>query len=389
MPENNQEKNNQENKKYGIALLSLESMGPARLEKLSTIGSFKEIWECLLYKNQREIASLTELKIDLVDKWKRQAQDVDPDHLYEQHLDLEILIKGEPDYPQKLNSDIDSPAVLFAKGSFKLNEVIENQPVVSIVGTRNCSRYGVDIASELGRELANEGVVVVSGLAYGIDYAAHHGSTEAFQKDPTASPSIGIIASGLDIVYPKRNLNLYQKVLKCGAIVSETPLGFPPQKWKFPARNRIIAGLSDLVIVVESHLKGGSLSTAEEAGVRGKVVMAVPGSIRSPTSAGTNALIADGCQPFTDISDVFTALDLTTRNTYSLPNSSNEIKSKISELNKSEKLLLDVFSWEVKSLENLLQNTEMEFFELSIILEGLTQKGLVVKRGLNFERVST
>lgn len=377
-------KSTETNLAYGISLLCLEKMGPARLRKLGSVGDFVQIWQYLESRGPKEIAQLAEVKIELAINWKKEVRNLDPFKIYEKHSELEMHFLTSPDYPKRLSLDPEPPYILFSKGAKRINELLDAKPVVGIVGTRKCSRYGKDIAYELGFELSKAGAIVVSGLAYGIDTAAHSGSTEAISKYSSASPSVGVVASGLDIIYPERSRSLYEEVLKEGAIISETPLGFPPQKWKFPARNRIIAGLSDVVIVVESYSKGGSLITAEEAGIRGKPVLAVPGSIRSPASSGCNALIADGCQPLTDISDVFTALDMSLNNESEFSLSSQE---SLDHLSSDERNLLAVFCWEIHNLESLLQNTKLEFSELSIALEGLIQRGLVAKRGLNYERI--
>jgi DNA processing protein len=145
---------------------------------------------------------------------------------------------------------------------------------------------------------------VVSGLALGIDGAAHAGALAG----PT--PPAAVVATGLDVVYPRRHVELWRAVGERGVLLSEYPLGVWPERWRFPARNRIIAALADVVVVVESHERGGSMHTVESALERGRTVMAVPGSVRSPASAGTNALLAAGSPPARDATDVLVALGL-------------------------------------------------------------------------------
>ena len=148
------------------------------------------------------------------------------------------------------------------------------------------------MAHELGRELAAAGVAVVSGLAAGIDGAAHRGALAA-----GAAPPVGVVAAGLDVVYPPHQSELWQAVAAAGLLLSEAPPGARPERWRFPARNRIIAALADVVVVVESHARGGSMHTVDEADRRGRDVFAVPGSVRNPAAAGTNALLAEGRAP--------------------------------------------------------------------------------------------
>jgi DNA processing protein len=180
-------------------------------------------------------------------------------------------------------------------------------PACAIVGTRACSRDGRRIAHELALELADAGVAVVSGLALGIDGAAHRGALAA---GPGAGGTVGVVAGGVDVTYPPSHAPLFDEVAAAGALVSEAPVGTPPERWRFPARNRIIAALADVVVVVESHDRGGSLHTVDAAIERGRTVGAVPGPVHSPASAGTNALLADQALVVRDAEDVLVALGL-------------------------------------------------------------------------------
>ena len=177
-------------------------------------------------------------------------------------------------------------------------------PRVAIVGTRSATPHGLADARELGNYLANAGVVVISGLAIGIDAAAHEGVLEA------GGVAIGVVATGLDVVYPRRHELLYQRVRNSGVIISEQGFGVGPRRGLFPIRNRIIAALADVVIVMEATIKGGARITAQYALEYGRTVMAVPGSRRNAAAAGTNALIADGAHPLIEWSDVLLALGL-------------------------------------------------------------------------------
>jgi DNA processing protein len=165
----------------------------------------------------------------------------------------------------------------------------------------------------LAWELATAGVCVVSGLALGIDGAAHAGALEGFRgaaEGWVAAPTVGVAASGVDVVYPRQHAALWRQVASTGAVISETPPGTPAQSWRFPARNRVIAGLARMVVVVESHVTGGSWHTVDAALRRGVEVAAVPGSVHSPASAGTNALLRDGATPVRGAQDVLDALGL-------------------------------------------------------------------------------
>jgi len=160
----------------------------------------------------------------------------------------------------------------------------------------------------LGRELSRNGVHVVSGLARGVDGYAHRGAL----AQPAGAGPLAVVASGLDVVYPREHAKLWNAVAERGAIVSEAPPGTPPEAYRFPLRNRILAALSEVLVVVESRDRGGSLITVEAARERGIPVMAVPGSLRNRAAEGTNALVRDGCPIVTETRDVLVALGLDT-----------------------------------------------------------------------------
>jgi DNA processing protein len=218
---------------------------------------------------------------------------------------VSILLPEMEGYPSMLVGDPGAPAVLFALGD---PTVLEGNPRVAVVGTRSATHYGRQVASELARDLAAEGVVVVSGLARGIDGAAHAGALRTGCRDST--PPVAVVGTGLDVMYPPSNRDLWTQVAARGAVLSESALGTKPHPGVFPARNRIIAALSDVVVVVESHRSGGSLYTADAAARRSIPVCVVPGSVRSRASDGTNALLVDGCTPVRDVTDVLVAVSL-------------------------------------------------------------------------------
>ncbi len=221
---------------------------------------------------------------------------------------MTVLALGYGGYPDSLAGDPGAPAVLFALGS---PAALEHSPRVAIVGTRSATPYGRQVASELAVDLAADGISIVSGLARGIDAAAHAGVVRATSlTDGGAAPPVAVVGTGLDEVYPASSRDLWEEVAARGVVLAESPLGTKPQPRVFPARNRIIAALSDVVVVVESHHGGGSLYTADAAARRSIPVCAVPGSVRSASSAGTNGLLVDGCIPVRDATDVLVALSL-------------------------------------------------------------------------------
>jgi DNA processing protein len=210
-------------------------------------------------------------------------------------LKVDLIPIGDERYPVALSQISDPPLVLYVIG----NETSAmNNFSIAIVGSRMATSYGRAVAAKISAELSKAGVVIVSGLAHGIDSAAHE---EAAKNGLT----IGVLGTGIDIIYPKSKAALFQKVMEKGCLISEFPLGTQPNKWTFPKRNRIIAGLSMGVVVVEASYKSGSLITARLALEEGREVFAVPGSIFSATSEGTNDLIKHGAKCVSSTEDIF------------------------------------------------------------------------------------
>jgi DNA processing protein len=210
-----------------------------------------------------------------------------------------LLYAEGPGYPIDEGID-DRPAVLFAEGDLDALD----RPRVAVVGTRAATPHGRADARALGAALARAGVVVVSGLAIGIDAEAHEGALAA------GGAVVGVVATGLDVVYPRRHGNLYARVRERGLLLSEMRFGTSPLPHLFPVRNRIIAGLADVTVVVEATARGGARITARHALEYGRSVLAVPGSRRNPSARGCNELLAEGAQPLLDPEDIAVALDL-------------------------------------------------------------------------------
>jgi DNA processing protein len=289
---------------------------------------------------------------------------------------VEVALLGDPGYPAALAGDVEPPAVVFHHGA--LDAVAGRR--VAIVGTRRCTTTGAGVAFELGRDLAAEGVSVVSGLADGIDAAAHRGALAAHRHggpasgaSPEAAP-IGVAANGLDIVYPRGHAELWHAVASAGVLISETPLGCPPERWRFPARNRIIAALADLVVVVESHRRGGSLYTVDEADRRGIDVLVVPGSVRSKAAAGSNDLLAEGRMPVRDVGDVMMALGLST-------SGGSRTVERRPEPEGRDRTVLDAVGWQPASLDQLALRTGLPLPVLAGALDRLCAAGWATQDG--------
>ncbi|MEA2150549.1 MAG: processing protein [Solirubrobacteraceae bacterium] len=203
---------------------------------------------------------------------------------------LHAVCQHDGAYPSRLAQAADAPAVLHVAGDPARLAALagDDAPAVAVVGARRADRDGLEVARGLGRGLAAAGVTVVSGMALGVDSAAHAGALEV------GGPTLSVLASGADVPYPPSKRVLYRELVRTQAVLSEMPPGFKPFRWCFPARNRTIAGLASLTIVVEAAERSGSLITAELAQELGRAVGAVPGSVLAPRSAGSNALLRDG-----------------------------------------------------------------------------------------------
>ncbi len=201
-------------------------------------------------------------------------------------------------YPRMLKEINDPPIGLYRKGSY-----LFGQPCIAVVGSRRTTLYGQSVANKLGADLARLGFCVVSGLARGIDTAAHEGALSVGGK------TAAVLGCGIDIVYPPENLDLYRRIADTGAVLSEFPFGRKADKQTFPMRNRVVSGMSEAIVVVESDVSGGAMITARFAGEQGRLIYAVPGRIDQSSSAGCHQLIRDGATLLTSVDDILNELN--------------------------------------------------------------------------------
>jgi DNA processing protein len=213
-------------------------------------------------------------------------------------FEIRLVRPGEWDYPAGL-TDLEEPPPIYVLGT------TTSAPGVAVVGTRRCTRYGIDLATSFGEALSRAGWTTVSGLARGIDAAAHRGAIRAGGR------AVAVLGSGVDVVYPVENTDLYRSIVDGhGAVLSEYAPGTRPDRWRFPARNRIIAAVASAVVVVEAGEKGGALITARLAAEMGRPVLVVPGDVDRPASVGCNRLIRDGAHPVLGVADLIAELEL-------------------------------------------------------------------------------
>jgi DNA processing protein len=291
-------------------------------------------------------------------------------------VDIGATWPGRPDYPSRLSRDPQPVGALFWRGRIESLD----QPAVAVVGTRRCSPEGRRAAFELGRDLAAAGILVVSGLALGIDGCAHQGALASEGEASAVGVTVGVAASGVDVPYPRRHAELWERVVGAGAVISETPPGHAAQAWRFPARNRVIAALARMVVVVESFEAGGSMLTVDAALARGIDVGAVPGPVHSPASAGSNRLLVEGAAPVRHAGDVLDALGMTA------PFQVNRRQGAPTAgpsppLSDTETAVLDAVGWAPTPLGFVVERTALGIGVVGMALAQLQERGLVEGSG--------
>jgi DNA processing protein len=288
----------------------------------------------------------------------------------------------EPEYPQNLLQIYDPPVMLYVRG----NPEALNLPSISIVGTRRPTLYGTQMAERLGRELAARGLVLVSGMARGIDAIGHQGAMAANGR------AVGVLGTGVDVCYPKENRKLYEKVLERGAIVSEFPLGTHPAPENFPIRNRIVAGMPLGVVVVEGAQYSGSLITARLAMEFGREVFGVPGNVTQPVSFAPNQLIKQGAKLITNGADVIEELPTPVRAVLvqaEQPEAEQRNLLAAASLNSSEKKIYELLSTdEPKHIDEIVESSGLNSSEVLATLFDLEMKGIIRQTpGKQFSKV--
>lgn len=301
----------------------------------------------------------------------------------------EVCVIGDDSYPMDVGLP-GVPAVLFLEGQ---GSGAFARARVAIVGTRAATPHGLADAHELGAHLARNGVTVVSGLAIGIDAAAHRGALTIGHDEESRNGEedhaegnagngngggcnpghvVGVVATGLDVVYPRRHIALFEEVRRRGLIVGENAFGTQPEPARFPVRNRIIAALADVVVVIEATMKGGARITAEWAMHYGRPLFALPGSRRNVAAEGCNALIADGAQPLLDWDDVLVAVGMT-------PGSRRTADEPANWLDASEHRVLHACGGEPATADQLSARTGMDPGEIAVAVAALKHAGLLTQ----------
>jgi DNA processing protein len=282
----------------------------------------------------------------------------------------QFLSQQDSEYPEMLREIYDPPIGLYWQGAYRVD-----RPCIAIVGTRRATLYGHGVTKKLAAELARLGFCIVSGMARGTDTAAHEGALEGGGK------TIAVVGCGLDIIYPPENLDLYKRIADEGAVVGEFPFGRRADRQTFPMRNRVVSGMCQGVVVVESDAAGGSMITARFAGEQGRVLMAVPGRIDQASSRGCHQLIRDGAVMVTSVDDILEELRYVRLEQPSQPESVQEPSVPLPQLSELEQSVLNCFAGgECISPDALSEHLKRPVSELSAVLMGLELKRKVVKR---------
>ncbi len=347
-----------------VALSLVPGIGPGRIRTLmsyfgsarAALRASRSALECVPGIGAQIGAAIAEFRSDdVVDQQFERADKVG----------AELITVWDDRYPELLRQIYDPPTFIWVRGD--LREV--DKRAIAIIGTRRATDYGRRIAHDFASELAGRGFTIVSGMAYGIDAAAHRGAMAAGGR------TIAVLGSGVDRIYPAEHLNLANQIIEHGALISEFPLGAAPDAPNFPRRNRIVSGLTLGVLVVEAHEKGGALITARLAIEQNREVFAIPGSLYSAAGAGCNRLIQRGhAKLVLNVDDIISELGVMTGESSSAPEDKSEIVSQLSDI---ESLLYNALDSTPVHIDTLCARINVEPSTALVYLLSLEFKGLV------------
>lgn len=356
--------------KYWLALTLIKDIGPVTAKRLlSAFRTPQRVFEASP-NELKDVEGINGSKINGISEFNS-WDDVEKEINEINRHNVRIIRYTDEEYPESLRYIDNSPVILYVKGSF----IKKDKYAVAIVGSRNMTEYGKRITEMISSELVSYGITVVSGMARGIDTVSHKGALKAKGR------SIAVLGSGLDSPYPPENKELFDELSEKGCVISEFPMGTPPNKENFPQRNRLISGLSLGVLVVEAAAKSGSLITAGYALEQGKDVFAIPGSITSSNSEGTNELIKKGAklvQKAEDIlEDIAPHLKGLRGSANGLQGESLPVNLNRLEINDEEKAICNILGSEPKHIDIISREAGMQAGRVLGILLGLEIKGIV------------
>lgn len=348
--------------RYWVGFNRVSGIGPVRLRALQEyFGGIDHAWhasaEALRQTglDSRSIQTLVQV---------RQRLDLDAEMTRIRQAGLTLLTLDDPAYPRLLRETDGAPPLLFVKGEITL----QDEWAVAVVGTRSPTNTGKEAARHLAASLAEQGITVISGLAVGIDAAAHEAALQAGGR------TIAVLGCGLDIIYPAQNTKLAQQIIQNGALMSEHPLGTRPEARHFPARNRIVSGLCLGVLVVEAGRESGALITANMASEQGREVFAIPGNIFNPKAFGVNYLIQNGAKLVMTVNDILEELNV------QIAAEQRAIQQILPE-NETEQTLLNQLSSDPAHIDEISRSTGLPLPTVSANLALMELKGLVRQVG--------
>lgn len=345
--------------KYWLGFSLVPTIGPKRIhDLLNEFGSLSTAWNAT--ERQLQGAGLEEQPLNNLLRVRQQI-DLEAELEKVNKAGSVLITLDDERYPAPLKALHDAPPVLYVRGTLTPSDHF----ALSIVGTRKATKYGLDVAYDLAKQLARQGITIISGLAHGIDSAAHRGALDGGNR------TLAILGCGIDTIYPSSNRDLAQKITHNGALVSEFPLGTPPEGRNFPRRNRIISGLALGVLVVEAPENSGAIITATIAAEQGREVFAVPGNIYSPTSSGTNRLIQDGAKLVTGVNDILEELNITFQRV-----ETRKQTEQIAPADATEAALLKFLSFDPLHIDELVRLCGLPTHTVSGTLTILELKGL-------------
>lgn len=353
-----------------LALIKINSFSYLRADWANRLLEIFGSAENILKQDARTLSEEGKISFETAERFLKNTAALDAQAEMDKTLKAggKIIFKGQSDYPQSLLSIKEPPLALYVRGTLNAEEV----PTVGMVGTRKITPYGRRACTRLAEDLAQCGVILVSGLARGIDSIVHA------QAVKNGKPTWALVGTGIGRCYPAENRDLARAIIdNGGAVISELPFDAPPLAQHFPRRNRLIAGLSRLVVVVEGESKSGALITAKMALEQGLDVLAVPGPIDSPQSEGTNRLIKQGAAMVMDARDIIDAIPLNLKLGLNTKKLYNEEKPQTDNFTEPELLLLNLIGEGSKTIDDLALQTDMEISEIAGILFNLEINSVV------------
>lgn len=349
-----------EEKDYFAWISTIKDIQYTKLNRLlKGVNGIEELY----HSSEKKLLNMTDITKKDVEAILKAKTEFDKNRFYDEleKNSIKFATIKDDEFPDKLRIFDHKPYFLFYKGSLPDND----KKSVAMIGARACSNYGRNMAKSIAKELSENGVQIISGMARGIDTYSQLGAIEGGEK------TFAIVGCGVDIVYPIENIELYENIIEYGGIISEYPPGSKPLNWHFPQRNRIISGLADIVAVIEAKEKSGSLITVEWALEQGKDIYALPGRVGDALSGGCNRLLKVGAGVLTSAKDILEELHIEEKNRVS------KITSQENLLEKDFSLVYIELGLQPINISELIEKTGIEYERLSEILLQLQLDGMV------------